>query len=296
MTSQYSQPPIATNYSGIEGAAFFVGKLNKNHDRDHIYNSLRTLTKKLGFYISKLDMPYGNPRTKRGNHGYCFVHCRSKAEADRVVRHGWITLAGQKCEVKAYGGRDMGDTKLAVSSQSSSGYATPINPKYMPQKSIEQDLERVLGRPLNERKREISSGDVCGSPPTEEDWAEEAEDATSYYSEAADFEQVDCKVPVEPMPQVESQENIKAPVAQVYEAQVPAQAGSTKTIEQLYETDNVSKYTMNMLEKAQANGSGDNFWNLYFQHFEKNVAILKGMSQDQLRLVAQVYAPALAAV
>merc|ERR1712178_324030 len=117
---------------------------------------------------------------------------------------------------------------------------------------------------------------------------------TSYYSEAADYEHVDCKVPVEPMPQVESQENIEAPAAQVFEAQLPVQAGSGKTIEQLYEMENVSLYTMNMLEKAQANGR--DFLTLYFQNYEKYVTMLKGMSQDQLHLVAQVYAPALAAV
>merc|ERR1711970_1139359 len=113
----------STQFTEIEVAAFFLGKLNKHHDRDQIYNALRALTKQHNFYIRKLDMPYGNRQTKRGNLGYCFVHCRSKAEADRIVALHYIKLGTQQCEVKAYGGKT---ATSVISSTASSGYCTPV--------------------------------------------------------------------------------------------------------------------------------------------------------------------------
>jgi len=109
----YSRAP----FQEIEGAAFFIGKLNKNHDREVVYNALRRLTKELDFYIRKLDMPYACNKTRRGNCGYAFVHCNSKDEAQRIIAMRTIHLGKQVCEVKAYAGRG--------GSNATSGYNTP---------------------------------------------------------------------------------------------------------------------------------------------------------------------------
>merc|ERR1711953_405851 len=113
-------------FSEIAGAAFFLGKLNKTNNRDEIYSALMRLSKEHGFYVRKLDMPYGNKHNRTGNMGYCFVHCRSKAEADGVVAQNPVNLGAQRCEVKAYGGRD---STLTASPQSS-GYSTPVDGGY----------------------------------------------------------------------------------------------------------------------------------------------------------------------
>lgn len=120
-SSGRSTPSRGGKFQEIEGAAFFIGKLNKNHDRTTIYNNLRDLTKSLNFYIRKLDMPYANNQTQRGNKGYAFVHTNSKEEAARIVKMGNIHLGKQVCEVKAYGGRSN-----TTSSAQTSGYHTPV--------------------------------------------------------------------------------------------------------------------------------------------------------------------------
>jgi len=108
-------------FQEIAGAAFFIGKLNKNHDREVVYNALRKLTVELDFYIRKLDMPYACVKTRRGNCGYAFVHTNSREEAERIVSMGTINLGKQVCDVKAYAGR-------SGSSVASSGYNTPRQP------------------------------------------------------------------------------------------------------------------------------------------------------------------------
>jgi hypothetical protein len=112
-------------FQEIEGAAFFLGKLNKNHDREVVYNALRKLTHELDFYIRKLDMPYACNHTKRGNQGYAFVHTNSKEQADRIVAMKAIHLGKQVCEVKAYAGRPSVG-KSAVSPAPTSGYNSPM--------------------------------------------------------------------------------------------------------------------------------------------------------------------------
>lgn len=131
---QASPPP-----SGM--AAFFVGKLNKTHNRDQIYRALRVLGNQYNFYIAKLDMPYGDPKTKKGNRGYCFVYCKTQEEADRIVDLHYIQLGSQKCEVKPYTGLMMKETE----SDTTSGFATPSSePETL--KDIAQDIEAVLSR------------------------------------------------------------------------------------------------------------------------------------------------------
>jgi len=84
-------------------AAFFLGKLNKHHDREQVYNQLKRLTKQLNFYIKRFDMPNGP--NKRGNKGFAFVHCSDREQAQRIISMKFIRLGTQDCEVKPYGGR-----------------------------------------------------------------------------------------------------------------------------------------------------------------------------------------------
>jgi len=84
-------------------AAFFLGKLNKHHDREQVYSQLKRLTKGLNFYIKRFDMPNGP--NKRGNKGFAFVHCSNREQAQRIISMKFVRLGNQDCEVKPYGGR-----------------------------------------------------------------------------------------------------------------------------------------------------------------------------------------------
>merc|ERR1712168_1137768 len=118
------EPPIPrSQFSEIEGGAFFVGKLNKYKDRDEIYSGLRNLADRYGFYIRKLDMPFADPIAKRGNKGFCFVHCRSRQEAQRMIALRDVTLGDQTVEIKPYSARPEAS---GLMSGHSSGYETPL--------------------------------------------------------------------------------------------------------------------------------------------------------------------------
>jgi len=97
-------------------AAFFLGKLNKHHDREQVYNQLKKLTKPLNFYIKRFDMPNGP--NGRGNKGFAFVHCRTREQARQIIAMKFLRLGNQDCEVKPYGGR-------TSESNDSEGRATP---------------------------------------------------------------------------------------------------------------------------------------------------------------------------
>lgn len=119
----YKPNPPKEPFQEIPGAAFFLGKLNKNHDREHIYNELKKLTRVYQFYIRKLDMPYADKTRRAGNLGYAFVHTRSAAEARRIVSMKTLKLGHQVCEVKVYGGRN--DQEQSSTSEAFSGRTTP---------------------------------------------------------------------------------------------------------------------------------------------------------------------------
>lgn len=99
-------------------AAFFLGKLNKHHDREQVYNQLKRLTKELDFYIKRFDMPNG--ANGRGNKGFAFVHCRTREQARQIISMKFLRLGNQDCEVKPYGGRT-----ATCESNSSEGRGTP---------------------------------------------------------------------------------------------------------------------------------------------------------------------------
>lgn len=196
---------------------------------------------------------------------------------------------------------------VTASSQSSSGYATPVQPKYTPQKSIEQDLEKVLGRPLKQRKvdaaaNEESSAEFlsASSVPREQcqpDWTEEADDAATYYSEAGcedeNYQAADQQVPVEaPVAIAEVQRPIEAAVALA-----PVAVNGLGDLSKLYENDNVTRYVAKMMEQANANGRNESgFWKAYMDNYEKFIKVVNGMSQVQIQMLAQAYAPGLASV
>lgn len=95
-----------SNFVEDRNAAFFLGKLNKNHNREHIYNQLIRLTQmpNFNFYITKFDMPNGP--NGQGNQGFAFVHTKSPEQARRIIAMKHLRLGNQECEVKSYGGRN----------------------------------------------------------------------------------------------------------------------------------------------------------------------------------------------
>jgi len=117
----YTRAP-RENFQENPGAAFFVGKLNKYLNRTDIYNGLLDMGARYGFYVRKLDMPYGDVRTQQGNKGFCFVHCKTKAQADVMIAMKDVLMCNQMVEIKAYSGRGM----YSTASGASSGYLTPI--------------------------------------------------------------------------------------------------------------------------------------------------------------------------
>jgi len=106
-----------SNFVEDRNAAFFLGKLNKNHNREHIYNQLIRLTQmpEFNFYITKFDMPNGP--NGQGNQGFAFVHTKSPEQARRIIAMKHLRLGNQECEVKSYGGR--------TDAESTSGRETP---------------------------------------------------------------------------------------------------------------------------------------------------------------------------
>jgi len=99
----YHRHQRKTNFDEDLQSAFFLGKLNKHHNREQVYNQLRRLTEQLDFYIKRFDMPNG--ANGRGNKGFAFVHCENRVQAQRIISMKFIRLGNQDCEVKPYGGR-----------------------------------------------------------------------------------------------------------------------------------------------------------------------------------------------
>jgi len=108
--------PAKPQFTEDRSAAFFLGKLNKHHDREKVYCQLKRLTRTHNFYIAKFDMPNG--MDGRGNKGFAFVHTNSQEQARRIIAMGHLKLGNQMCEVKSYGGRTEAE-------MNSSGRGTP---------------------------------------------------------------------------------------------------------------------------------------------------------------------------
>jgi hypothetical protein len=137
----YSRKPQRKQFIEDRDAAFFLGKLNKHHNRETLYNQLKRLTKELNFYIVKFDMPNG--LNGRGNQGFAFVHTKSKEQARRIIALKHLRLGNQECEVKGYDGRtDVESTDVSGRETPDSGFHKVINNK-----------PRHLFNPLNNEKR-----------------------------------------------------------------------------------------------------------------------------------------------
>jgi hypothetical protein len=294
-----------TEFEEIPGAAFFIGKLNKNHNRDQIYNALRILATKYRFYIRRLDMPYGNKQTKYGNPGYCFVHCKSKQEADRVVALKYIHLLNQRCEVKAYGGRDFvneteeslsagadfvnqyGGGKLAsvsecsqISSQMESGYATPIaQPE---QKSVEEDLMKVLRQKYTDDTR-VPAWEQQNQSFEKEPLDGEISDVESGIQEKMvgvaklECHKPDVKVTVQSKLEVnteEGQSSIENDVAEILGAFDPLI---------------LNRYLRQCLIEAQSQGTTQEFLQMYSQAYQNAQMKVQTMSSFELIECARQY-------
>jgi len=109
-------------------AAFFLGKLNKHHDREQVYNQLKRLTKIHNFYIKRFDMPNGP--NGRGNKGFAFVHCRNREQARQIISMKFLRLGNQDCEVKPYGGRTSSETNCSDGRGTPDSGCVPVSAKF----------------------------------------------------------------------------------------------------------------------------------------------------------------------
>jgi len=163
-----------SDFQEDQQCAFFLGKLNKHLDRDTIYNQLIKLAKQHDFYVKKLDMPYGDSFSQRGNKGYAFVHTRTSSEARKMIEMGSIRINNQWCEIKAYGGRGDGATSPCRAthyddSGTESGITTPRKPRNT-EKQLD-DLKHVKSILMKQSSRTRTSN----SASTSESLSEEAE-------------------------------------------------------------------------------------------------------------------------
>jgi hypothetical protein len=239
-------------FQEIPGGAFFLGKLNKNHNREQIYTALRSLASRCNFYIRKLDMPYGNKYTKEGNLGYCFVHCKSKEEADRIVAMHYVKLGTQRCEVKAYGGRDIGSTP---SSQATSGYVTPASDSVLKHEPfVTKDLAKILHQKLSVKAQSICS------------WAEECDDPLSYYADCTDgvFNEVE--------------------VDSLLDENIAESEQLTK-----FTPDSVNSYIQQNLITASTYGKAPEFLQAYFEIYGELEKKIQTMSKQELNEIASQY-------
>jgi len=125
-------PPRKPEFVEDLEAAFFLGKLNKHHDREQVYNQLKRLTKELDFYIKRFDMPNGP--NGRGNKGFAFVHCKTRQQARQIISMKFLRLGNQDCEVKPYGGRTAAAGSESICSEGrgtpDSGCQVPVSAKF----------------------------------------------------------------------------------------------------------------------------------------------------------------------
>lgn len=283
--------------------AFFIGKLDKTQDRDAIYTGVRRLGKKYNFYVNKLDMPYGNSESKKGNRGYCFVHCNSKEEAQRVVCMKEVYIGRQLCEVKEYGGRGMatgadsgrasGRTTPSVFGESrrTSGVNTPRVPAphlesaqlggdndnesiNLPQQVInilrqEQAVEEhSTTRSHEEEQAQHRLSPVDRNQSDHLHWACERSDDSS--STAA------APMPDERIRVVHPQES----------------AINTEYI-RLYTPERVNTYVNSQLMGAASRGDASGFLKNFFTELDGYEKALVSLDANALNLVAQIFAPVL---
>merc|ERR1711970_576830 len=304
------------------GAAFFLGKLDKTQNRDEVYTGVRRLGKKYGFYVRKLDMPYGDSKNRQGNRGYCFVHCNSKEEADKIVELKEVHIGRQLCEVKAYGGRDIPSGAV---SDATSGYNTPnmqrsmynisraTTPSVFGDDASEQQIssqqyselpqtsERInvipepavqssrgptghVDQPISSSERILSTGQsiLLQNPSLP------ASVTTQQYIEPVAAIPPPLALSTSAIPGIMPQTINVASNTSVMDAY-----GQELNLGELYNPERVNRFVISQLLKASSSGDAMRFLSTYFNELDRFEKGLASMDSASVQLVAKMFAPLL---
>jgi len=299
------------------GAAFFLGKLDKTQNRDEVYTGVRRLGKKYGFYVRKLDMPYGDSKNRQGNRGYCFVHCNSKEEADKIVELKEVHIGRQLCEVKAYGGRDIPSGTV---SDATSGYNTPImqtsvynisratTPSVFGDDPSEQQITRQQYSELPktpERINVISEPAVQSSRGSTGHVDQPISSSERILSTGQSILLQNPSLPasVTTQPYIEPVAAIPPPLEiPVIMPQTINVASNTGVMDaygqelnlgELYNPELVNRFVISQLLKASSSGDAMTFLSTYFNELDRFEKGLASMDTTSVQLVAKMFAPLL---
>lgn len=283
------EPPIPrSQFSEIEGGAFFVGKLNKYKDRDEIYSGLRNLADRYGFYIRKLDMPFADTISKRGNKGFCFVHCRSRQEAQRMIALRDVILGDQAVEIRPYSARPEAS---GLMSGHSSGYDTPLQSgSHYPAAYTHNPL--AIKEPINI----MPDGATSDFPQSDGSFGPKSVRSSEFSDECESVRGGEfAPASLQPVQQTVSRDS-------VYSCQPPMdfQTVPMPTVEiwdQIYSQANVDKFVASQLYAAQSRGvNPEEFYQRYVQSYNEYLNALNtqySTNADGVADIALTYAPLL---
>jgi hypothetical protein len=279
----HSAQPARAEFQEIEGGAFFIGKLNKFHGRDQIYSALRQLADEHDFYVRKLDMPYGCNHTKKGNKGFCFVHCKSKEQADRMIAMRDLYLGDQLVEIKPYSGRGQGSM---TNSGRSSGYQTP--PQNAP-------VTRYTQNPLNIHEPINIMPDAAPLPDRVRS-EHSSGNKSLRSSEISDCESAHGEI-LKPDVERASEDSQYSMSQSPSATPVPEPTQQSYDWDQIYSLENVAKYVQTQESLAQSRGiSSAQFYQNYVDIYQKLLPELEASYQasaESVTAVAETWAPAL---
>jgi len=256
-------------------SAFFIGKLDKAQNRDEVYTSVRRLGKKHNFYVRKLDMPYGDSRTKKGNRGYCFVHCKSKEEADRVVALKEIHIGRRLCEVKPYDGRNVPSSDC---SEVTSGYNTPFPTNIL-------DSSRVATTPS------VFGDDPVPSVATSQNQTIVFTPQNSIVSKTEGL----CVSGDDGYLQNSKSPFCQAPISTHQNVITVSNDTNPQVLNlgELYSPKKVNTFVLSLLLQASSTGDAIKFLSSYFEYLERFEKGLASMNAESVQTVANVFAPLL---
>jgi len=305
------------NFQEKPGAAFFLGKLDKTQNRDEVYTGVRRLGKKYGFYVRKLDMPYGDSKNRHGNRGYCFVHCNSKEEADKIVELKEVHIGRQLCEVKAYGGRDIPSGAV---SDATSGYNTPnmqtsmynvsraTTPSVFGDDPSEQQISRQQYSELPETPERInvisepavqssrgSTGHV--DQPISSSERILSTDQSILLQNPSLPASVTTQQHIEPVAAIPTL--LEIPVIMPQTINVASNTGvmdaygQELNLGELYNPERVNRFVISHLLKASSSGDAMRFLSTYFNELDRFEKGLTSMDAASVQLVAKMFAPLL---
>jgi len=299
------------------GAAFFLGKLDKTQNRDEVYTGVRRLGKKYGFYVRKLDMPYGDSKNRQGNRGYCFVHCNSKEEADRIVELKEVHIGRQLCEVKAYGGRDIPSGAV---SDATSGYNTPIMQNSMYDTS-RATTPSVFGDDASDRQiPERQHHELPETPERinviSEHAVQNSNRSTGHVDQPiSSSERIpntdqsillqNSSLPTSVINQqyIEPAATIPSPLEQAVTIPQTINSdshtglmdvcGQELSLGELYNPERVNRFVISQLLKASSSGDAMSFLSTYFNELDRFEKGLASMDAVSVQVVAKIFAPLL---